>query len=269
MQTSTAQDSESITVQPPSFVELQADLPVNSGSSCSAVVVFLHGLGDTSEGIMSIANSMRVDPGLNHVKWILPQASILAVTGNMKKRMPAWFDIYSFELPVRVPKPGEEDEAGMLRSIVSIDKLLESVVASGVDANRIVLGGFSQGAAMTLLTGLTTAHKLAGLFVLSARLPLRNKFKSMASTHASSVPIFWGHGTRDPLVSYKLGRACADFLLTEIGLPKAPYPGAPEGLSFHTYQALTHSVRDDELDDLTSWLKKILPPLEAAQHTSN
>lgn len=102
----------------------------------------------------------------------------------MNRTMPSWFDIYSFELPVRIPVPGEEDEAGMLRSIASIDALLTEIVASGIDPSRIVLGGFSQGAAMTLLTGLTTAKKLAGLFVLSARLPLRNKFKTVFQAYA-------------------------------------------------------------------------------------
>ncbi|KAJ7468002.1 lysophospholipase I [Mycena latifolia] len=260
MQTSTAQ--KEMTAQPPSFLELLA-----SGSSSSAVVVFLHGLGDTSQGILPIANSIRSDSGLDHTKWILPQAPAITVTGNMHTRMPSWFDIYSFELPVRVPAPGEEDEAGMLHSIASIDELLTEIVASGVDPSRIVLGGFSQGAAMTLLTGLTTAKQLAGLFVLSARLPLRNKFKSMASAHASAIPIFWGHGTADPLVKYQLGRACADFLMNELGLPEAPYSGASVGLDFHTYDALTHYIRDDELGDLTSWLKKILPPLESSNYS--
>ncbi|KAJ6514568.1 lysophospholipase I [Mycena vulgaris] len=260
MQTSIAQHSDSATVRPPSFIEL----PIDSNTSSSAVVVFLHGLGDTSQGILPFANAIRSDPGLAHTKWILPQAPLLAVTGNMKRIVPSWFDIYSFELPVRVPKPGEEDEAGMLNSIASIDQLLTEIVASGVDPSRIVLGGLSQGAAMTLLTGLTTAKKLAGLFVLSARLPLRNKFKSMASPHASSIPIFWGHGTQDPLVTYKLGRACVDFLVTKIGLSAAPYPGAPVGIDFHAYDALAHSIRNDELSDLASWLKKILPPLETS-----
>jgi predicted esterase len=97
----------------------------------------------------------------------------------MKKQMPSWFDIYSFDFPLTIPPPGAEDEAGILHSIASIDALLTEIVASGVDPSRIVLGGISQGAAMTILTGLTTARRLAGLIVLSARLPLRHKFKSV------------------------------------------------------------------------------------------
>lgn len=65
-------------------------------------------------------------------------------------------------------------------------------------------------------------------------------------------------------MKYQLGRVCADYLLTEIGIPAAPHSGASEGLGFYTYNGLGHNVRDDELSDITSWLKKILPPSEAS-----
>jgi predicted esterase len=92
---------------------------------------------------------------------------------------PAWFDMYSFDMPLTIPEPGEEDEAGINQSIASLDALLAGLVVRGVDPSRLVLGGFSQGAAMTLLAGLTTGTPLAGLFVLSERLPLRRKIKSV------------------------------------------------------------------------------------------
>ncbi|KAJ7185735.1 Phospholipase/carboxylesterase [Mycena filopes] len=245
-------------VAPPSVVELP---PIESTPN-SPVVIFLHGLGDTPQGYpLSVANTLRRDPALAHVKWILPAAPVLAVTANGKARMPAWFDIFTFNLSTGIPSAGEEDEAGFTRSMASIEALLTEVVASGVDPGRIVLAGFSQGAAMTLLTGLTTARKLAGLIVLSGRLPLRYKFKSMASPHASSIPIFWGHGKADPLVSYDLGRTCADYVITEVGIPAAlPNAEFPKGLDFHAYEGLAHSIGADELADVDSWLKKILPP---------
>ncbi|KAJ7204791.1 lysophospholipase I, partial [Mycena pura] len=208
-----------------------------------------------------VASTLRSDPALAHVKWILPASPVRPVTANMNSPMPVWFDIYSFDLPIDIPPPHEEDEAGILQSIASLDALLSTVVASGIDPGRIVLGGISQGAAMSLLTGLTTSKKLAGLIALSSRLLLRYRLKSMVSAHASSIPIFWAHGTADTVVKYELGRTCADFLVKEIGIPVAPYLGAYEGLDFHTYKALGHTICDDELLDAASWLKKIIPPL--------
>ncbi|KAF8186892.1 Phospholipase/carboxylesterase/thioesterase [Mycena galopus ATCC 62051] len=253
--------------QPLSVVEIP---PIESNSGCSAKIclsILPHGLGDTPKGIpLEVVHTLRSNPafGLGQVKWILPAAPVISVTGNMQKRMPSWFDIKIFDFPLEIPPPGEEDEAGILQSIASIDAVLKEIIASGVDPGRIVLGGISQGAAMTILTGLMTARKLAGLIVLSARLPLRHKFKSMVSSHASSIPIFWGHGDADRLVPCALGRVCANYLMTEIGVPQAPHPGAPEGLDFHTYEGLAHYIQDDELADVAAWLRKILPPSGAS-----
>ena len=60
-----------------------------------------------------------------------------------------------------------------------MNKLIEQEIKDGVPPNRIVVGGFSQGATMTLVVGLTTKHKLAGLTVLSGRLPIREKIKEV------------------------------------------------------------------------------------------
>ena len=45
-------------------------------------------------------------------------------------------------------------------------------MSSGVDSRRIVLAGFSQGCAMTLMTGLRYPERLAGLVGMSGYLPL-------------------------------------------------------------------------------------------------
>lgn len=84
------------------------------------------------------------------------------------------FDIYSFGFDV------EEDEEGMRQSAGMINELIKYEISNGTDPSRIVLGGFSQGATMSLLTGLTGELKLAGLVVLSGWLPLKQKFKQVS-----------------------------------------------------------------------------------------
>lgn len=83
------------------------------------------------------------------------------------------FDIYSFSFK------GEEDGTGVLRSKDEVNKLIAREITEGLPSNRIVVGGFSQGGAMTLATGLTTPHKLAGLTVLSGWFPIREKIKEV------------------------------------------------------------------------------------------
>ena len=67
----------------------------------------------------------------------------------------------------------------MLESRSAISSIISSEVDNGIPASRIVVGGFSQGGTMSLLTGLTGDTKLGGIAVLSGRLPMRDKFKSV------------------------------------------------------------------------------------------
>ncbi|KAJ7226058.1 lysophospholipase I [Mycena pura] len=231
--------------------------------------------------MLPIARKLR--SYLHHVQFILPAAPVRILSAN-EQQTTAWFDLNSFNLSVETPGEEVEDEEGILQSMASLDTLLSELeAAAGLDPSRIILGGFSQGAAMTLLTGLTTAKRLAGLFVLSGRLPLRHKFASMVSPHAASLPIFWGHGTADPLVTHDLGHACAQFVMSEIGVPAAPKaslssrildwldlknvnadrPAIPTGLSFRSYYGLRHEIGVPELDDLVLWLSALLPPRDS------
>ena len=85
------------------------------------------------------------------------------------------FDIISFGFKC------SEDEAGILRSKDEVEKLITQEVDAGLPANRIVLGGFSQGGAITLATGLTTPRQLGGLAILSSWLPIGDRIKGVCT----------------------------------------------------------------------------------------
>lgn len=88
---------------------------------------------------------------------------------------PCRFDIYSFGLNAK------EDKDGMMESKHLISQLVEDEIRVGTPPHRILLGGFSQGGAMSLLVGLTGERKLAGLAILSSWLPLRSDFEQVRS----------------------------------------------------------------------------------------
>lgn len=69
-----------------------------------------------------------------------------------------------------------------------------------------------------------------------------------------------GHGTADQVLAYKYGKLSADYLTSGLKLKTASEEDAvPTGLTFKTYNGLTHSVDAEELDDVTNWLQKVLP----------
>ncbi|KAL0581414.1 hypothetical protein ABG067_008455, partial [Albugo candida] len=73
--------------------------------------------------------------------------------------MPAWFDLSGLDKS----SLKNEDEKGLLSSMTSVNQIIRDEVDNGIPANRIILGGFSQGCALSLLTGLSSEYKLAGI----------------------------------------------------------------------------------------------------------
>jgi len=167
----------------------------------------------------------------------------------------------------------------MFDSVRKLDALVRAEVEAGIPQERIVLSGFSQGAAMVLLTGLGgrtvrdggEGWKFAGVAVMSGWLPLRERFKSLISPHALTMPVFWGHGTDDPLVRYNLGRRSAEILKDQVGLAlRWGNKGEAErlafgsaGISFLGYDGILHATCSKERADLKEFLKRVIPDNES------
>lgn len=139
--------------------------------------------------------------------------------------------------------------------------LIDELVEKGVPASRIVLAGFSQGHAMSLLVGLTSkyADKLGGLVGLSGYLPLANRIaelriKASLPASAGETPIFIARGKGDMLVPKRYVTIQKD-KLAELGVPES-------SLEIHEYEGLGHAVVQRELIDLVIWLEKTLPPMD-------
>lgn len=129
----------------------------------------------------------------------------------MGMRMPGWYDIKSLgELTNR-----EEDEAGIVKSRDYFHSLIDAEVAKGIPANRIVIGGFSQGGSISLITGVTYKSQLGGIFGLSCYLLLQKKIREMIPTDNpnQNTPIFMGHGDADQVIAHKYGKLSADELV--------------------------------------------------------
>lgn len=107
----------------------------------------MHGLGDTSEGWGQQLRVWQSLDGFQDIKMILPSAPIAPVTLNNGMRMPSWYDI------VGLDDRSEERCTGIEESRARINALVDAELAAGIPANKIIIGGFSQGGAMSLYTG--------------------------------------------------------------------------------------------------------------------
>ncbi|MBJ93747.1 MAG: carboxylesterase [Rickettsiales bacterium] len=201
-------------------------------------VVWLHGLGASADDFVPLVPYLRAP----HLRFFFPQAPDRAVTVNRGLRMPAWYDIRTIGRG-----PERENEADIDETTRLLNPILEQLEAQGVPSERIVLAGFSQGAAMTLHVGLRYPRRLGGLLVLSGYLLLPGRLNAEATAANATTPILFCHGSRDPVVPIAAGRGSFE-LLAERG----------QQLQWRDYP-MGHEVCDEQIDDIRNWLTERLP----------
>lgn len=213
-----------------------------TGEHPVASVIVLHGLGADGSDFVPVAEALDLS-AVGAVRFVFPHAPVRPVTINGGYRMRAWYDILGADLQRR------EDEAGLRESARAIAALIDRERERGIAAKRIVLAGFSQGCAMTLLTGLRYPERLAGLAGMSGYLPLADSTAAERSEANRDVPIFLAHGSEDEIVAPARGRASRD-ALAALG----------HAVEWHEYP-MEHSVCPDEIGALNQWLLRVLGAL--------
>ena len=214
-------------------------IDIHPATAPRAALIVLHGLGADGTDFLPMCDAFNL-AAVGPVHYVMPRAPVRPVTINGGQPMRAWYDILGTDLQRR------EDEAGLRTSVAQVHALLDQEIARGVPAHRIVLAGFSQGCAITLMAGLRYPHRLAGLAGLSGYLPMAASTATERSAAMQGAPVFLGHGRNDGVVTMARGRAGFD-ALTALG-------HTPE---WHDYP-MEHSVCMDEVTDLNRWLLKVL-----------
>lgn len=218
----------------PEFIE------VDPSGDPSAVIIWLHGLGADGHDFEAIVPQLRL-PAPLPVRFIFPHAPMRAVTVNGGLVMRAWFDIFDVELTA-----DSIDHDQFLESSEILTALIENEMRSGVASDRIVLAGFSQGGAIVLHTGLQYEKQLAGILAMSMHLPTIADTASTFSSAAKQVPIMMAHGQTDPVIPLPKALATRQ-ALSDLGY----------AVDWHDYP-MPHSVCAEEIEDIRSWLLKIL-----------
>ncbi len=207
--------------------------------AADAAVIWLHGLGADGHDFAALPSQLGMPPGAA-IRYVFPHAPEMPVTLNMGMRMRAWYDIVSLDAR-------GQDEAGIRRSAGAVDALLAREIERGVPSSRIVLAGFSQGAAMALFTGLRYPEPLGGIVALSGYLLLPDALRAEAVPANRRIEIFQAHGSHDGVVPHALGHGCAERLRA-----------AGYRVDWREY-AMAHQVCPEEVHDIGRWLAGRLP----------
>jgi phospholipase/carboxylesterase len=218
-------------------------IEVQTAPNPTASVIVLHGLGADGNDFVPVAQELDLS-SVGPVRFVFPHGPTRPVTINGGYVMRAWYDILGSDLGLDGQK--REDTAGLRESQALVEALIASERSRGIAASRIVLAGFSQGCAMTFMTGLRYGERLAGLLGMSGYLPLATLTATERSSANSDVPIFQAHGTADPVIPIARAIASRDALLA-MGYP----------VEWHAYP-MPHSVCAPEIADMNRWLLRVL-----------
>lgn len=216
-------------------------LVVETGTQApDSCVIWLHGLGADGHDFEPIVPELRLDPGLN-IRFIFPHAPMMPVTINQGFVMRAWYDISELDIG-RQP-----DEEGIHDSVERVEKLIAEQMAQGIESQRIVLAGFSQGGVIALQCGLCHSEPLAGIMALSTYVALEEDISQGKSTANQAIPVFLAHGSVDPVIPLSMAHR-ARSLLEQQGYT----------LRYHEYEGMAHSVCQQEILHIAEWLEDTL-----------
>jgi phospholipase/carboxylesterase len=199
----------------------------------------MHGLGADGKDMQAVAEQLPLRFPVRHV---FIDAPVRPVTLNNHMSMRAWYDIVGLKVTDR------DDRAGILQSETLIRRVIDAQCADGFSSNQIFLAGFSQGAAMALVTALRGSLPLAGVVALSGYLPLASECVPLQPVN---TPFWIAAGSFDPVVQPTWSRHTVDWLRTQ-GFQHVLWQEYP----------MQHSICLQEMNELAAWLSAIIKSIK-------
>jgi len=138
-------------------------------------------------------------------------------------------------------------------SVLAVHAEIEKLVGEGVLPERILLGGFSQGAAIALEATVCYGRALAGCIVLSGWATPRAR-AALVAQKPSAMPVLVCHGTKDDMVGIDCGEAAAEALRPICG----------QALQFHSFKGMAHTSCAEEMRLVASFVHAATRPGEVA-----
>lgn len=242
--------------QPPFVVEA-----AKPDSGRAATIIFLHGYSDDAEGIpLNLARKFQMYNRAEYLRWILPNAPY-----NTEAATTAWF------VPRRLPNglvpfvPGrvrdtedEDDEEGILKSVDSLDKVVEEELARGTPPDRLVVGGFSQGCVISLVWSVVgkNRHNVAGLICIGGYFPLAHRLETIRTERniqdqaEEKRKWYYVHGSADQIVPPSMYDQGQEILAKWVG---------KDNIETRLIDGLAHNTNDVILRGMLRFFNRVIP----------
>jgi phospholipase/carboxylesterase len=176
------------------------------GGGNGPLVILLHGYGASGEDLVPLYRQLQVP---SEVRFAFPAAplDLGEELGRAYAGGRAWWmiDLAAFEASAR-GEPRADRSAAVPDGLPAARHLVARVVAAlqeelGATPKTTVLGGFSQGAMLSLDVALRSAEKPAALVLMSGSITAGAEWAPLFPSLAGT-PVLQSHGRSDPILPY-------------------------------------------------------------------
>lgn len=190
---------------------LHAGLPLDQAAG---VMLLLHGRGAEARGMLGLAREF------DRANWayFAPQAA-----GNV------WW-------PYRFTMPLAQNEPWVSNALDVVSALVDHVVASGVPYEKLIIGGFSQGACLALEWAAQHPRRYGGVLGLSGGLIGNGDTLRPYTGSLENTPVFLGCSDKDFHIHLDRVEATADV-----------FTGLNANLTKRIYPNMGHTIIEDEI----------------------
>jgi phospholipase/carboxylesterase len=181
------------------------------GGGEGPVVVLLHGFGAPGDDLVSLYRALDVP---RDTRFVFP-AAVLSLASEGFGAGRAWWRIDMAALQRGDLRLTTDVPAGLEAARSAVDGVLDHIEeAWSVPASRIVLGGFSQGAMLSLDVALRRKSPPRAVALLSGSLIAENEWRALLAGPPPSPAraIFQSHGSLDPILPFSVAEALRDVL---------------------------------------------------------
>ncbi|CAE8611905.1 unnamed protein product [Polarella glacialis] len=177
---------------------------------CTGAVVWLHGFGDVPEGWgPSFQQARHTHP---QWKWVHLRGRELPQTCYAGKKVTSWGDYHDQGCTKLGSADYDNEDIVAEATVAEVHRVVDQLGRDdGVPPERVVIGGFSMGAAAAAETALRYPKRLAGLVVLNGwLLPGGRAALASSSPALHGLPVLVSHGSKDEFVALECAEAAVE-----------------------------------------------------------
>jgi phospholipase/carboxylesterase len=221
------------------------------GGGQGPVVVMLHGFGAPGTDLVPLWRVLDVPKG---TRFVFPAAPIdLSYAYGMGDARAWWMiDMVALELARQRGEFrdfGKEVPEGLDQARAQVIELLDAVEERlAPPEGQILLGGFSQGAMLSLDVALHDSRPLAGLALFSTTL-IAEAIWGPKMKARKGLPVLQSHGQADPLLPFAIAEKLREHMsAADMDVEFVPFRGAHEipPIVLERFGALAHRVLRSE-----------------------